>query len=247
VFGVDAAVRQARHLWQAWRTGTRSHYQVRMLTISIFSPADPENGDRYFVSPITGELIVIPDTALQRSDAQRTLRRRGIHLADVRTQSLLGMPVSPLNEQRIGQLPKDRSQVWLRSTLPLMAAGARILSLTRLAEWISRIPVRRSPKRWREVVADLRMFAADHPRSCLITSFHQAASVLRQGLSCHLTIGVWIPTTDMHAWTTIVQSDREKEREYLISDDPDKIGHYQPALRFSFRNGDHAHPHGIPT
>ncbi|WP_340105452.1 lasso peptide biosynthesis protein [Rhodohalobacter sp. 8-1] len=209
----------------------KTNVEVKNDRSAIF-PADIDNGDKYFVSPITGELIVIPNDAWGDRDAQDTLLFRGISVDHAKTPPPFD-PVSASPPLWGAHTSAPRSQsIWLHMSLPAISLMTRFMALSKIAMHVSELPIFREPLPFRQASLHLIKFTEDHPRSCLTTSFHQAAYLVRSGIPCAITIGVWIPTIYMHAWTTTIDNELVNTSERLVSDNRDKIAHYQPALRF---------------
>lgn len=199
------------------------------MIVQSFAPIDPENGDRYLVSPITGELLVIPERDWGTPDAERALASSGIS-SSAGECHIVEPDEWPTVSTR-AQTGEREPGLRRRLSFTVVAGATRVLALSSVAKLIARLPRAHRPMATVDALARLRGSARQHPRRCLVTSFQQAIFLVRHGVPCAVTVGVWIPTNDMHAWTTVPEPDGA---ELLVSEPLDKVGLYQPALRFTF-------------
>ncbi len=207
------------------------------LSTKIYAPIDFENGDRYLMSPRSGKLMVIPGNDWGLLDTRAILLSNGIE--DIEQTSLI-LDERTLQEQVyidwygnkpvIPKLEKYRFRV-TSVFLRLLLALAPIDYCVKYRH-ILQIGFSYSPLSLNLCLYFLNEFSPQNDGKCLLRSFERAFFLSRHGYSCEVFIGTWMPTTYLHAWATLF--DPHNNKTILVSDNVDKISHYQPLIRFSF-------------
>lgn len=183
---------------------------------------DPEMDESYFVSPRTGELLVLPGAT--HDDKQRgQLRRKGldtqtcvdrIEYIDGRFDELPG-PQAP-----DGIFARLRARMMNR----FVRIGVRVLPLAGLARFLGTLArVLPKSKREREDVFQLvGWLEGGRVRDdCLPRAMLRWYYLINAGFAPALVLGIWVPTNNMHAW---VMLDNRAAGELS-----DEVMHYQPA------------------
>lgn len=198
-----------------------------------FSAIDDETGERYFVSPSSGDLIVISREEFAQDSVRAALRSLSIDAqAEAAKDPVLLLQFSNVSAQAGDMHSCHRFMRRIETPMRLLT---RYMPLDLLARCIARMrPSRAGRIDASAAVASLRSLGDPPTNQCLQTSFMQAAFLARHGVSLRLNVGVWIPTTWMHAWVTVPMADDDEAGEWLVNDSVDRIAHFQPVLRFEF-------------
>ena len=190
-----------------------------------FAPVDFETGERYLVSPTSGRLLVVPEEYWERADWKaRFLKNEGVitvenysswsNLKDLRATTdavEISIPFHFYVAYRLAQL------------------AAKFIPLRSYINFIDRLPVKNERLSINVLKTLLNRISGYKQASCLVRSLTQAFLLKINGYPLDIHIGVWLPTTRMHAWVCV-----ESENQMLLVDDTvDKISHYQPAVIFS--------------
>jgi len=198
-----------------------------------FSAVDDETGESYFVSPRSGDLIVLSHEECLQDCVRSALRPLAVDVqAETAPDPLLGLRFTAI-EARASDV--DACRRFMRSMAKPMQMLTRFMPLDLLARAIARAGTSRAERLSASAaVAALRSLGEPPRNQCLQTSFTQAAFLGRNGVPLRLHVGVWIPTTWMHAWVTVPLEGSGAVGEWLVSDSVDRIAHFQPVLRFDF-------------
>jgi hypothetical protein len=205
------------------------------VVIRQYKVSEPEWGETYFVSPHTGDLLVVPTADLPAPTARKRLSRLGIDPdADEWTRD-------PFQESRPSSMAVDKGwgeafadwEIRERRALKLRWRFMRLSSLAiralRSQPWQER-PARHTALR---AIKD----AGEGPKDqCLVTSLVQAAFLVRCGVPCTVWIGCWTPTIDMHAWVSVADAGDPKSH-CLVSEPLERVSLYRPSIQFDLHPG----------
>lgn len=207
--------------------------QLFSVTSRCFSAVDDETGESYFVSPRSGDLIVLSGEERAQCRVRGALRPLAIDVqAEAAPDPLVGLRVNAI-DARAGDA--DACRRFMSRVAAPMRLLTRFMPLDVLARGIARFcPSRTDRLSPAAAVAALKSLGEPPRNQCLQTSFMQAAFLARHGVPLRLHVGVWIPTTWMHAWVTVPLEGAGPAGEWLVNDSIDRIAHYQPVLRFDF-------------
>lgn len=203
------------------------------VVVRQYKVSEPEWGETYFVSPRTGDLLVVPTADLHESSARKRLHRLGIDPdADEWTRD-------PFHEFRPGSIAAEARWVeafadWevrerraVRLRWPFMRLNSLATRALRSRPWHD-MPERQAALR---AVKD----AGEGPKDqCLVTSLVQAAFLVRCGVPCTVWVGCWTPTIDMHAWVSVADA-ADPERHSLVSEPLERVSLYRPSIQFDLR------------
>lgn len=206
-------------------------------SISQFKVTEPEWGETFLVSPLTGDLVVL--TVDQLSDPTLKSRLKRIHVVtDAPEWEADPFCESLFLEDGSAQVFSSSSEaldysVWNDVQRRRFIRMRRWRRLSDIVGLIARSPRKQSKHKVVEVLRAIN-FAGKKPKDeCLITAFVESLFLVQRNVPCTLSIGCWTPTIDMHAWTSIASLD-DAGKEILVSEPLDRVSLYRPALQFHF-------------
>lgn len=200
--------------------------------VQVFAPEDPESGDRYVTSPLSGTTYVLPHG---RPDS--FLTRAGLWLDGLRSWSIETVdPVADaIDYQASAPLPslplELRSQLdaaWAQ--LQSKISGTSLLRLAKLVDTHRALEAKTPKHLALDIAHESRLKSRTN---CLLHSFWQVYVLRRSSLPCTLYVGVWMPMREAHAWV-MTPTNGDSHRPAVIGDSIDRVMHYAPTLAFSF-------------
>ncbi|WP_286745889.1 lasso peptide biosynthesis protein [Aquabacterium sp. UBA2148] len=215
--------------WRSCSAGL-PHFTLRSRR---FSAVDSETGEAYFVSPRSGDLVVLTRQELAEEQVRARLRPLALDLDVTPAEDPLSTLAPDPGAMPVLARDAEACRCFLRRIALPMRLSTRFMALDSLACYIASLHPSRTLA-VREALGLLRSVGEPPRNQCLQTSFMQAVFLVRHGVPLRLHVGVWIPTTWMHAWVTVPAEHGGTSGEWLANESVDRIAHYQPVLRFEF-------------
>ncbi len=201
--------------------------------LRLFAPCDLETGDRFLTAPVSGNTYRLRGGDKLDITTRAALWLDGVRRwRDVTLDPLEGAsehpPAAPLSRALSDRHSPILDEIWSCAAL----AEGRV-PLHRLA---SRMGVSRSPSgdvSRREALHFAHALRIKTSRNCLPHSFWQAGLLRHFGVPSVLYVGVWMPTTEAHAWVMAASPDDPREL-CVLGDSIDRVALYAPTMRFEF-------------
>ena len=188
---------------------------------------DEELEETYLISPLTGNLLVVPKDDWDSAQTLAELSRQGLttcsrvsnlNLADDR-DGYIPLPHPELKVTLISRVILLTLWYTLSFITPILGPAYTVATL----KFLARFSCATKSRTVAEILDATKLIEGEyHGDTCLVRSLMRYFLLRHSGIDSSVALGVFPPTSRMHAWVVV--------SNVAVGEEPDELMHYQPAL-----------------